>query len=581
MKYYNKNISIIEKYLPSVFQKVKNEKDAQNISVISNNNHPPKIKTEAVEAYISSSYSENREYDELFEGNKNRIKDLIYVGFINEKVLEKINKKYKNLKSLILIEPSIECLKLCINNYDIFPKLGKIKNASIITNYPEEDLMNLIIEKIIDDQDNVLDIITSFSYRQVYSNLYTNLNKKLKESLNFRKVNIATTMNFGIKYIGNSIINFNFEEDISNAAEILKIAENKNILVVSAGPSLDKNIHQIKDLRNKMIIIAVGTSNKILDSHGIKPHFRASIDGNEGQEKRFEDLKDKDPILLFSHSTYPKVLDAYEGEKAFFCQSFNLFANYILDSEKEGYPIIKSGFSIANISVELFARMKAKRIFFIGQDLSFAKNKTYAEGDSLQIEVDEDDAGLILTKDIYDNPVYTRPQLLAMKKDIERLVGIYQKDVEFFNATQGGLALEGVPNIEFEELLNLEDDFDFESMINDSSLKAKKFERAEFVSKLKGAKDEIEKVYKTLIKLSNKYKGRIEEENYSLLLKKINKAMVNYEIFEGLIQKETQFFIESNFFAEKNKKKKDKAAFYHLVDYTDTLRQLLNTDYRL
>ena len=77
-------------------------------------------------------------------------------------------------------------------------------------------------------------------------------------------------------------------------------------MVVSAGPSLRKNKHLLKDVQDKAVIIAVQTTFQPLLEMGVEPHFVTSLDYHEICTRFFENLPDLDGRLARSWSPSPR-----------------------------------------------------------------------------------------------------------------------------------------------------------------------------------------------------------------------------------------------------------------------------------
>ncbi|MGB9905288.1 MAG: motility associated factor glycosyltransferase family protein, partial [Desulfotomaculales bacterium] len=84
-------------------------------------------------------------------------------------------------------------------------------------------------------------------------------------------------------------------------------------VVVSAGPSLEKNVELLPQIFNKAVIIAAGSAIETLKEYGINPHFLASFDAGAGNYPHFQHLDTKQLRLIFTGDIYPRILDEFEG----------------------------------------------------------------------------------------------------------------------------------------------------------------------------------------------------------------------------------------------------------------------------
>ena len=97
----------------------------------------------------------------------------------------------------------------------------------------------------------------------------------------------------------------NFWENITDlinqysVGDLIELLKNKQekaypAFIVSAGPSLDKNIEELKNIKGRGIIMAVDTAIKPLLKHGIVPDIIASVDPHK-------------PLSLFEYEGVEKI----------------------------------------------------------------------------------------------------------------------------------------------------------------------------------------------------------------------------------------------------------------------------------
>jgi hypothetical protein len=153
-------------------------------------------------------------------------------------------------------------------------------------------------------------------------------------------------------------------------------------IVVSAGPSLVRNIDQLHGLRDRAVIIAVQTVLKTLLARGTPPHFVTSLDYHEISAQFFRGLEDFGETILV---TEPKVswgvLDTFRG------RAHVLHSGFLDDLLREDSPSragLRAGSTVAHLAFYLAEHLGCDPIILVGQDLSFTDGLYYPPG--LQIE---------------------------------------------------------------------------------------------------------------------------------------------------------------------------------------------------
>lgn len=141
--------------------------------------------------------------------------------------------------------------------------------------------------------------------------------------------------------------------------------EKHKVLVLGAGPSLQKNIEWVHQNQEKFIIIAVTATMSLLEKNNIHPDILVHIDGFEASMKHLEHVNSidffSDSIKLFATFTYPDL-----------SLSFNLDKLYIFQSAvsiKEGYQSITAS-NVGIISCILPVMFQTKELYLLGLDMA-------------------------------------------------------------------------------------------------------------------------------------------------------------------------------------------------------------------
>lgn len=224
----------------------------------------------------------------------------------------------------------------------------------------------------------------------------------------------------------------------------------KNIpaIIAGAGPSLDKNIHFLKDVYDKALIFAGGSALNIFSKKNIRHHCSGFID----QSHLFKRFKNN---LLFENLFF------YSNQMSH--HNFSIVqANKVLTADYGAYPlerwiydqldikqkVFEAGWNVTTFLIKIAAYMGCNPICFVGLDLSFKKNK-YAKG----VEKTKKLYDLVKVKNASDDDLFTQKDWLLAKKWIEEFA-LCNKEIKFINATEGGLKLENIDDIKLSGFVN-------------------------------------------------------------------------------------------------------------------------------
>lgn len=154
-------------------------------------------------------------------------------------------------------------------------------------------------------------------------------------------------------------------------------------VMVGAGPSLEKNMHLLKQYQKKMIIIAGDACLPILVKKlGIYPHIVVMGDPTEKQKENFKDIDTTKFYTVCATISHPSIFRVVDPQHL--CV-YNVRSNSAL-SEMIPYHIGRKGGLPAGVltsgSVFGFTAMTgASPVTFIGHDLCWpTPDKVYAEG---------------------------------------------------------------------------------------------------------------------------------------------------------------------------------------------------------
>lgn len=226
-------------------------------------------------------------------------------------------------------------------------------------------------------------------------------------------------------------------------------------VVVSAGPSLDKNIDLLPEALRGAVVIASGSAIETLYKvRDIRPHFLASFDGGPGNYPHFRNLRTDDLRLVFSGDIYPPVVEEFRGRlvpvQLANKPTYDAFAEY-------GAPPLgeaRCGPSVSNFALDVAVRLGCNPVIIIGQDLALAGGKTHAAGNHYR-EEEVDLSTYFKVKGNCEDFVYTMPAWATMLKYFEGQIRVFVRDgVEIINCTEGGAYIAGTRVATFKDAID-------------------------------------------------------------------------------------------------------------------------------
>ena len=223
-------------------------------------------------------------------------------------------------------------------------------------------------------------------------------------------------------------------------------------IIVSAGPSLRKNKHLLKDAADRAVIIAVQTTLQPLLEMGVEPHYVTSLDYHDICTRFFERLPPRlHTELIAETKASSKVFGLFPGPISLLG---NDFAEKLLKELKLDRPRLRSGATVAHLAFYLAEFMGCDPIIFVGQDLGFSDGLCYTPGTSYE-DVWRPELGRFCTmemkqwehiarerpilRQITDHqgrPMYTEERLFSYLQQFERDFAVSRARI--IDATKGG-----------------------------------------------------------------------------------------------------------------------------------------------
>lgn len=213
------------------------------------------------------------------------------------------------------------------------------------------------------------------------------------------------------------------------------------VVIVGSGPSLDKNIHILKNMQEDAIIIAAGSAMVALKKANIVPHFLFVADASDKMHEVLKDSFHEDTILCSSYLTHSNIISEYPG-KIIFATSQDVPPLTSLEPHLPKTRKLNQAVSVSTLAVDFALACGAQKIVLVGQDLSYpyGQENHHAKG-VVTNSYSEDEA--LEIPGYYGGIVRSFPSLKLVVDFFTACVKNYP-NITFINATEGGAKIEGM-----------------------------------------------------------------------------------------------------------------------------------------
>jgi len=326
-----------------------------------------------------------------------------------------------------------------LNIYIIEPDLELFRLSLFVTNYSNFQYGDhKLFLSIGDEEKERRDILTSFYEYHPYMNYYIKYNifsnsyrYLLDEIVNFLShiplkqividydfITIDRTLelyNKDYKFLSSKFLDNRFFSNGDNRC-----------LVLAGGPSLDKNIDWIKDIKDKLYIISVDLIVPKLLEYGIIPDLIVALDPNQSIYEIFKGIDKnilKDLRIVVSSHVENRTIKLFSKENVFVSQALVVF-------EEIGDIVV--GDNVGTFGLSIAILLKFKTIYTLGNDASYDEDsgKFYSSGSLLENISIEKNMNHSLDGDI------TTKDIIRVKGNFKESVPTTRKFLNFRDVTE-------------------------------------------------------------------------------------------------------------------------------------------------
>ena len=457
MSIYEKNLTQFKKIYPEFTKEITASKAPKWFSCEGKDNFTITQGEKVHRAYDI----ENR--DEVIEGlKKNKLlrDDItVYIGIGDGKILIEALKVKEDKHIILVIEPVLFFIDNFMDRYDITKYL---KNGGIIFSGTD----NKQISAIFGTLEAAMVIQNWFMISEAYvihlKEIYGDIIGYTTSVINQMQCNIGTVMGAGQTIAENDIKNLPYIIRHRGVSEIKDLFKDKPAVIVSTGPSLQKNIHILKENQKKVVIIAVAQALRVLLAYDIRPDFICTVDYGAVNLEHFEGLMDEDIPLVALNRSYAPILKRWKGPKFITVSHTDGFPGTAINYIQEKGSILQGG-SVSHLCIGLAIHLGCNPIAITGQDLAYegsnshiplvdAGGKLEVKDGQLQWDVNDPKSSLhgkpssmgapLYVPGYFIDPVMTNIGLKSFITAFENIFADY-KDNKFYNCTEGGASLKG------------------------------------------------------------------------------------------------------------------------------------------
>ncbi|EKP0508391.1 motility associated factor glycosyltransferase family protein, partial [Campylobacter jejuni] len=363
----------------------------------------------------------------------------------------------KHYKHLFVFESEIELFILALSTIDLSEEL---KTYQVILFDAAAKDVEIHIAMVFDQQ-SILEylslyemFISSHYYLKYYETSILSLNELCIKSAAVAIRNADISCFLPLLTHGQFLQNIPSMLESIPFQRILNERKNKfeNAIVVSAGPSLAKQLSLLKAYQDKAVIFCADGALSMLEKEGIIPDYVTNLDCRDLAMKFFQNKENlKQSIIALECATHPNVARSLKAENCMIIlRNKALYQRFNLSD----FGYIDTGTHVSHFSYTLALALGFKNIIMIGQDLAFdEKGNSHSQGFSYGEQFSGEKTVPTLKTQAYagKGEVLTHITWNDYRIKLEYLFACNSKEAKFYNATEGGARINFTEELSFKE----------------------------------------------------------------------------------------------------------------------------------
>ncbi|NLK52771.1 MAG: motility associated factor glycosyltransferase family protein [Syntrophomonadaceae bacterium] len=274
----------------------------------------------------------------------------------------------QNTNFILVLEKDPEVFKLAMQAVDLVPIIEH-PGVKLLIGLAAEVLYPQMRQYLAEDSKYVLlkgiKPVYHLSSLRIDKDYYLNALRAFKDSATHQILNFGNDPHDSLIGVENMLDNL--EEIIFNPGINLLFNKftGKPGIVVSTGPSLNKNKHLLKGLEDKAVIVAADASLKILLEMGVKPHLVVALERTLGILKLLNGIKTEDVQDVYFAACpviNPKVYEAFSAPRLIVFRNFDHFKWLGVDR-----GILDIKLSAGNMAFKVLEALGCNPIILIGR----------------------------------------------------------------------------------------------------------------------------------------------------------------------------------------------------------------------
>ncbi len=459
MTFFGRNIEVLRARQPELAERVSACAVGESPAVRPSKAGPPTLEVTVPErgrVLLHSAHDPVKEAQRLAAAYEEaRTENVVVLGLgLGYHVLEYLKREHHR-DFMLVVEPDLARFRCCLEHTDLTRHIARHNILFAVGLAPLDVFTMLKAEEctLVRNGLKAFKHPPSISLDPAY---YQEVLRRLQDLVLYTAVNNNSRDKSWRQFAANTARNAPAALSLPGVKELFGAFEGVPGIVVSAGPSLGKNVRELAHAKGRAVIIAVDTALRVLLDHGVRPDLVVSIDFTPHTARYFDGLDTSTLRLVVDSEVYPPIVERFGG-RCFYASISNKPASRWFARAVGGPGGLDKGLSVAHTAFLLAIEMGCRPVALVGQDLAYTGEVSHAKGTAMaRIESRGPGKGNVISvPDIFGRPVNSHASMVVFLRHFEELLHEHADRLPdgCVDATEGGARIGGTRPTTLKDLI--------------------------------------------------------------------------------------------------------------------------------
>lgn len=293
------------------------------------------------------------------------------------------------------------------------------------------------------------------AYHKRHAGLIALLARQARNAFVSHRINVNTIRRFRKEWVENILVNAARNLHTKSFRGLQDSCRGMPAVIAGSGPSLGMEIESLKAIRDRVLLIAAGSSIQSLLHHGVEPDLIVSMDAGEANRRVFEKLDVSHiPFLYVPMIKHTAIRDAQSPFLLHAYFDVDALSQTIMAADGEDV-VFGTSSTVSGTALQAAAFLGCREMILIGQDFSFPDDRVYASGVrhfSERVLQEWMGRSEMTVRNVAGGVNRTNQAMYNLKLDTEKVIAELPDDVRVYNASPVGAAIEHTVHGSFQTL---------------------------------------------------------------------------------------------------------------------------------